>query len=159
MAMSVRVVLSKVLFITAVFAWPSSVSAERAWSGSIHFVDANIRFGFGGMEHGYWSDFGYLKFPGNPSRGGDINGLVRYRFLPDQNDPLRSTIKGTIRLEVDGRKAELKQLVLVRPGPASDWRIDPKIIERLKNDEELKRDSIIKSKGHLIDREESPDDD
>ncbi|MCM2372761.1 hypothetical protein [Aporhodopirellula aestuarii] len=121
-----------------------SVRAERAWSGSIHLVESNILLHFGGMEYGYWSDVGYLKLPGSSIRGGTYQGLVAYRFLPDPNDPLRSTIKGTVRLEIDGKKAKIKNLVLVRRTPTADWRIDPEIIERLKESETAKHDLELK---------------
>ena len=158
-AMHIQTIFTTAIIISAVFVNPSSASAERAWSGSILLVDVNLQFSFGGMEYGDWSDFRYLKFAGNPSRGGDINGLVPYRFLPDQGDPLCSTIKGTIRLEVDCKRAELKELVFVRSGPASEWRIDPKIIDSLEKDEKLKRESESKVEKLPIDRMESKNED
>ncbi|WP_442511920.1 hypothetical protein SH528x_003670 [Novipirellula sp. SH528] len=144
--MNTRSNLAIVLLISASFAWPSHAGAERAWDGSIHFVDINMKFSFGGLEYGYWYDVGYLDFPGKNtriSREYDIGMMI----LPDQNDPLRSTMKGTIRLEVDGKKAELEKLVLVRSTRYGKWRIDPEIIKRLEDTEKARRDAASKAKA------------
>ncbi len=63
--MKIKSYLGTALLILASIVLPSSAHAERAWGGSVQFVDVNMRFSFGGMEYGNWYDVGYLDFPGN----------------------------------------------------------------------------------------------
>ncbi len=111
----------------------SAAHAERAWQGSICLVDVNMLFHFDGYDHGDWSDLGLLRFPGRSLRG-PSRDLVSFRLLPSEDDPLSTTIKGSIEIQVDRRSAKLDKLDFVRPHRHADWRIDPKIIEKLERD-------------------------
>ncbi len=121
-----------ILLALFVLSFSDSANAERAWNGSIHVEDANLLIDFDGYDYGEWDDVGRLTFPGRPASYSSAK-FVGFRIMADEDNLLRATLRGKVRIKVDGKSAELEDLILVRTSRYAHWKIDPKIIEQLKN--------------------------
>lgn len=108
--------------------------AERAWDGSIHFVDAKIILDFHGYDHGTWDDLRQLRIY---SHKGNTAGptSISFRLVSDDGKPLQATYSGEFRITVDQKRAAIRELRFIRKSRHSGWKIDPKLIDRLKKSE------------------------
>lgn len=107
----------------------ASAGAERVWEGHIHLVDCRMQLHFAGYEYGDLNDLQSVEI--KTGRGGGLHE-ARFIIVPDDDDPLRATFSGRIRVVVDGKSAETWKLRLVRRTKLSKtWKIHPDDVKRL----------------------------
>ena len=115
--------------IVAVGSLASSASAERVWEGHIHLVDCRMQLHFVGYEYGDLNDLQSVEI--KTGRGGGLHE-ARFIIVPDDDDPLRATFSGCVRVVVDGKSAETWNLRLVRRTKLSKtWKVHPDDVKRL----------------------------
>ncbi len=107
----------------------SDAKSERVWEGHIHLVNCRLQLHFAGYEYGDLNDLRSIEI--KTGRGGGLHE-ARFIIVPDDDDPLRATFSGRIRVVVDGKSAETRKLRLVRRSKFSEtWKIHPDDIRRL----------------------------